>query len=90
MSLWDVVEGHDIVAELAQEVCAERDDGPEGELDCIVRNLPFSSFCLGVDEAYVGNKVLLNLCWQGDQAKEEGQVELRGIVVVLGSRTSLM
>lgn len=76
MSLWDVVEGHDIVAELAQEVCAERDDCPEGKLEHMVRILPVSNFCLGVDEAYVGNKVLLNLCWQGDQAKEQGQVEL--------------
>jgi hypothetical protein len=31
---------------------------------------------LEVDGAYVGNKVLLNLCWQGDQAKEQGQVQL--------------
>jgi hypothetical protein len=70
------VEGHDIVAELAQEVCAERDDGCEGKLDYEVRTLPVSKSCLEVDGAYVGNKVLLNPCWQGDQAKEEGQVKL--------------
>ena len=32
VSFWNVVEGHDIVAELAQEVCAEGNDRPEGEL----------------------------------------------------------
>jgi hypothetical protein len=82
VSLWDVVEGHDIVAELAQEVCAEGNNCPEGELQYMVRIMPVSFFCLGADEAYVGNKVLLNLCWQGDQAKEEGQVELQSIASV--------
>jgi hypothetical protein len=76
VSLGDVMEGHDIVAELAQEVCAEGDDGREGKLDSIVRILPISYLFSGADEAYVGNNILLNLCWQGDQAKEEGQVEL--------------
>jgi hypothetical protein len=76
VSLGDVMEGHDIVAELAQEVCAEGDDGREGKLDSIVRILPISYLFSGADEAYVGNNILLNPCWQGDQAKEEGQVEL--------------
>jgi hypothetical protein len=30
--LWHVVEGEDSPAELKEEVCAERDEGPEGNL----------------------------------------------------------
>lgn len=37
------MEGHDIVAELAQEVCAERDEGPEGKLNTIVSIVPGDS-----------------------------------------------
>lgn len=36
VSLWNIVEGHDIVAELAQEVCAEGDEGPEGKLNNVI------------------------------------------------------
>jgi hypothetical protein len=47
VSFGDVVEGHDIVAELAQEVCAESDDGREGKLDSIVRILLIFILLLG-------------------------------------------
>lgn len=50
--------------------------------DCAGLNLLFR---VG-SEAYVGDEVLLNLCWQGDQAKEQGQVELRGIGSMIYTR----
>jgi hypothetical protein len=47
VSLWNIVEGHDIIAELAQEVCAERDEGPEGKLNPIVSILPVMTAAIG-------------------------------------------
>lgn len=80
VSLGDVVEGHDIVAEFAKEICAEGDEGPEGDL-CVFSQTIVELDSPRIGRAYVGNNILLKLRRQGDQAKEEGQVELRDVCV---------